>query len=86
MTWIDSLWGYPIADEMTYLDHAATTPMLPEAVAAMSAAPARTGNASSLPSAGRAARSLVEESRESVAAGQGARPSDVVSTGWCYRG
>ena len=66
---------------MTYLDHAATTPMLPEAVAAMSAALARTGNASSLHSAGRAARRLVEEPRESIAAGLGARPSDVVFTG-----
>jgi cysteine sulfinate desulfinase/cysteine desulfurase-like protein len=66
---------------MTYLDHAATTPMLPEAVAVMSAALARTGNASSVHSAGRAARRLVEESRESIAAGLGARPSDVVFTG-----
>ena len=40
----------------TYLDHAATTPMLPEAVAVMAEALARTGNASSLHSAGRRAR------------------------------
>ena len=37
MKWIDALGGIRIADEMTYLDHAAATPMLPEAVAAMSA-------------------------------------------------
>ena len=30
---------------MTYLDHAATTPVLPEVVAAMSAAMSLTGNA-----------------------------------------
>lgn len=66
---------------MTYLDHAATTPMLPEAVAAMSAVLGRVGNASSLHSAGRVARRAVEESRESIAAALGARPSEVVLTG-----
>jgi cysteine desulfurase len=64
----------------TYLDHAATTPMLPEAVAVMSEALARTGNASSLHSAGRRSRRLVEESRERIAAAVGARPSEVVLT------
>jgi len=63
-----------------YLDHAATTPMLPEAVAAMSEALSRTGNASSLHSAGRRARRDVEESRERIAAAVGARPSEVVLT------
>ena len=66
---------------MTYLDHAATTPMLPEAVAAMSAALAVLGNASSLHGAGRRARRTVEESRESIAEALGARPSEVVFTG-----
>ncbi|HEY2203773.1 MAG TPA: cysteine desulfurase family protein [Pseudonocardia sp.] len=65
---------------MTYLDHAATTPMLRPAVAAMSEALARTGNASSMHSAGRAARRAVEESRESIAEAVGARPSEVVFT------
>jgi cysteine desulfurase len=55
--------------------------MLRQAVAAMSEALARTGNASSLHSAGRAARRTVEESRESVAEALGARPSEVVLTG-----
>ena len=64
----------------TYLDHAATTPMLPEAVAVMAEALARTGNASSLHPAGRRARRLVEESRERIAAAVGARPSEVVLT------
>ncbi|HET9256780.1 MAG TPA: cysteine desulfurase family protein [Pseudonocardiaceae bacterium] len=66
---------------MTYLDHAATTPMLPEAVAAMSAALSTLGNASSLHGSGRRARRTVEESRESIAEALGARPSEVVFTG-----
>jgi cysteine desulfurase len=66
---------------MTYLDHAATTPMLPEAVAAMREALSLTGNASSLHSSGRSARRAVEESRESIAAALSARPSEVVLTG-----
>ncbi len=65
---------------MTYLDHAATTPMLDAAVAAMCEALARTGNASSLHTAGRRARREVEESRERIAAAVGARPSEVVLT------
>jgi cysteine desulfurase len=54
--------------------------MLPEAVAVMADALARTGNASSLHTAGRRARRLVEESRERIAAAVGARPSEVVLT------
>ncbi|WP_338051752.1 cysteine desulfurase family protein [Pseudonocardia acidicola] len=64
----------------TYLDHAATTPMLPQAVAAMTEALSRTGNASSLHSSGRRSRRLVEEARERIAAALGARPSEVVLT------
>ena len=55
--------------------------MLPEAVAAVTAAMASTGNPSSLHTAGRRARRLVEESRESLARSLGARPSEVVFTG-----
>jgi cysteine desulfurase len=65
---------------MVYLDHAATTPMLPEAVEAMAAQLAQVGNASSLHAAGRRARRVVEESRETIAAALGARPSEVVLT------
>jgi cysteine desulfurase len=65
---------------VAYLDHAATTPMLPEAVAAVAEALGATGNANSLHAAGRRARRLVEESRESLAAAVGARPSEVVFT------
>ena len=64
----------------TYLDHAATTPMHAEAIEAMSAALGSVGNASSLHTAGRAARRRLEESRESLAASLGARPSEVVFT------
>jgi cysteine desulfurase len=66
---------------MAYFDHAATTPMLPEAVRAMTDLLAVTGNASSLHASGRRARRQVEESRESLAAALGARPSEIVFTG-----
>ncbi|NUS15830.1 MAG: cysteine desulfurase [Streptomyces sp.] len=66
---------------MAYFDHAATTPMLPEAVEAMTAHLTVTGNASALHAAGRRARRTVEESREALAAALGARPSEVVFTG-----
>jgi cysteine desulfurase len=65
---------------MAYLDHAATTPMLPEAAAAMTALLAEVGNASSLHAAGRRARRVLEESREQLAAALDARPSEVVFT------
>jgi cysteine desulfurase len=66
---------------MAYLDHAATTPMLPEAVQAYLAAAGHVGNASSLHGPGRHARRVVEEARERVAAALGARPSEVIFTG-----
>jgi cysteine desulfurase len=65
---------------MAYLDHAATTPMLDEALEAYAAAARQVGNASSLHAPGRAARRRVEESRESIAAALGARPSEVIFT------
>jgi len=69
---------------VAYLDHAASTPMLPEAVetvtAAVTAALSTAGNASSLHTAGRRARRTVEESRERLAHALGARPSEVVFT------
>ncbi|GHH70701.1 cysteine desulfurase [Streptosporangium violaceochromogenes] len=63
-----------------YLDHAATTPMLPEAIEVMTAQLGQVGNASSLHAAGRRTRRVVEEARESVAGALGARPSEVVFT------
>lgn len=65
---------------MAYLDHAATTPMHPVAVAEMAAALGAVGNASSLHSTGRAARRRIEESRELIAAKLGARPSEIIFT------
>jgi cysteine desulfurase len=66
---------------MPYLDHAATTPMLAEAVEAYVAATGTVGNASSLHAPGRHARRQVEEARERIAAALGARPSEVIFTG-----
>jgi cysteine desulfurase len=63
-----------------YLDHAATTPMLPAALEAMVRYSTLVGNPSSLHASGRRARRVVEESREAIALGLGARPSDVVFT------
>jgi cysteine desulfurase len=65
---------------VVYLDHAATTPMLPEAIAAMTEELARLGNPSSLHNAGRRARRVVEESREEIAEVFGARASEVIFT------
>src|SRR5262245_38086002 len=66
---------------MAYLDHAATTPMLEEALEAYAATAREVGNASSLHAPGRCARRRVEESRERIAASLGARPSEVIFTG-----
>lgn len=65
---------------VTYLDHAATTPMLPEAIEAMTAELRELGNPSSLHAVGRRARRVVEESREIIAEAFDARPSEVVFT------
>ncbi|MEW2319141.1 cysteine desulfurase family protein [Streptomyces bauhiniae] len=65
---------------MAYLDHAATTPMLPEAARELTDRLGVTGNASSLHASGRRARRTVEESRETLAEALGARPSEVVFT------
>ncbi len=63
-----------------YLDHAATTPMLPAAVEAMTRHLVDIGNPSSLHASGRRARRVVEESRETIAQALGCRPGDVVFT------
>ncbi|WP_367136114.1 cysteine desulfurase family protein [Saccharothrix sp. HUAS TT1] len=65
---------------MAYFDHAATTPMLPEAIEAMTRALSTTGNASSLHTSGRRARRAVEEAREDIADALGTRPSEVIFT------
>jgi cysteine desulfurase len=64
-----------------YLDHNATTPVLPEVLDAM--LPyfrEEYGNASSIHRWGQRARGAVEQSRESVAALLGCRPSEIVFT------
>ena len=63
-----------------YLDHAATTPLRASARAAWVEQSERGGNPSSLHTAGRAARAVVEESREQIAGALGARPSEIVFT------
>jgi cysteine desulfurase len=63
-----------------YLDHAATTPMVPAAIEALTAELTRSGNASSLHTSGRTARRVVEESRELIADCLGARPIEVIFT------
>jgi len=67
-------------DKSVYLDHAATTPMHPAAIEAMTAVLATVGNASSLHGTGRVARRRMEESRETLAKLLGARPSEVIFT------
>ncbi|WP_205324938.1 cysteine desulfurase family protein [Glycomyces sp. YM15] len=66
---------------MAYLDHAATTPMLPQALDAYVRTARALGNASSLHGSGRAARRTVEEARERIAEALGAKPGEVIFTG-----
>ncbi|HYN96310.1 MAG TPA: cysteine desulfurase family protein [Pilimelia sp.] len=68
------------SSEAVYLDHAATTPLLPAVLAAMTGQLGRVGNASSLHASGRAARRVAEQSRERLAEALGARPSEVLFT------
>ncbi|MFS0893618.1 cysteine desulfurase family protein [Microbacterium sp. 179-I 3D3 NHS] len=63
-----------------YLDHAATTPLRPEARDAWLDAVAIVGNASSTHGAGQDARRRLEESRERVAAVLDADPIEIVFT------
>ena len=63
---------------VAYLDHAATTPVRPEALEAYLNAPA--GNASSLHTTGRHARRVLEEARESLAEDLGIAPDDIIFT------
>ena len=69
-----------MTDDTVYLDHAASTPMYAEAVAAMTEQLTHLGNPSSLHASGRAARRVVEASRETIARALGCRPGEVVFT------
>ncbi|MBV8984100.1 MAG: cysteine desulfurase [Acidimicrobiia bacterium] len=65
-----------------YLDHAATTPMRPEAVEAMLPYfTGRFGNASGSHAVAREARKALDEARDIVADCLGARPGEIVFTG-----
>lgn len=67
---------------MAYLDHAATTPLRPEALAAM--LPFLTehfGNPSGSHAVSRRAKQALEDARDEVAAALGCRPGEVVFTG-----
>jgi cysteine desulfurase len=66
--------------QTVYLDHAATTPMLPAALEVMTTHLRDVGNPSSLHASGRAARRIVEESRETIAQALNCRPGEVVFT------
>lgn len=63
-----------------YLDHAATTPILPAALAAFTEALATVGNPSSIHSAGQHAKMLLEDGRAAVARSLDAEPVEVVFT------
>lgn len=66
---------------MHYLDHAATTPVLPEAAEVLARLSAEVfGNPSSVHAYGRAARAEVEDARDRVAAAIGASPAEIVFT------
>lgn len=65
---------------MSYLDHNATSPLRPEVRAAMLHALGLAGNPSSIHGRGRAARALVDDARDRVAALVGANTNDVVFT------
>ncbi|MPZ38094.1 MAG: aminotransferase class V-fold PLP-dependent enzyme [Rhizobiales bacterium] len=66
--------------ERAYLDWNATAPLRPQARAAMVAAMETVGNPSSVHTEGRAARQILDEARERVAAAVGAEPRDVIFT------
>ena len=68
-------------DSSVYLDHAATTPMLPAVRDAYVDALGLVGNPSSIHGHGQAARDLLETGREQVAASLGVDAVEVVFTG-----
>ncbi|WP_150306757.1 cysteine desulfurase family protein [Planctomonas psychrotolerans] len=63
-----------------YLDHAATTPMLPEAISAFTEAMSVVGNPSSIHSQGQQARRMLEDARDAVAEALDCEPIEVVFT------
>ena len=70
-----------MASERLYLDHAATTPVLPEVQAAMAEALQHWANPSSPHADGRAARSALEEARTGIAEALGWRHDVILASG-----
>ena len=67
---------------MIYLDYNATTPLAPEALAAMRPyLEEHFGNASSIHAAGREARAAIDDARDSLASLLGAKPHEIIVTG-----
>jgi cysteine desulfurase len=67
---------------MIYLDYNATTPLLPEAFAAMRPyLETHFGNPSSIHATGREARAAIDDARDRVARLLGARPHEIIFTG-----
>ena len=64
-----------------YLDHAATSPMPPEVIAAYASALAVVGNPASIHTQGQNAKRMLEEAREQVAASVGADSVEITFTG-----
>ncbi len=65
---------------MHYLDHNATSPLRPESLSAVTHALATGGNPSSIHAGGRAARAIIDQAREQVAALVGATSDAVIFT------
>ena len=65
---------------VAYLDHAASTPVRPEATKAFTDALVHAGNPSSVHRHGQAARALVEDAREYLATVLGCQPIEVIFT------
>ena len=65
---------------MVYLDYSATSPLLPEARAAMLAAMELTGNPSALHTPGHLAMNVIEEAREEIAKLINAEPEEILFT------
>lgn len=63
-----------------YLDHAATTPARPAAIAALAEAAAVVGNPASVHSGGRAANAIVERARDRIADWAGCRAEAIIFT------
>lgn len=74
--------GVPVTPDIAYLDHAATTPLRPEARAAMLPwLGGSFGNPSGAHAVARAARQAIDEARDTIAARLGCAPNEIVFTG-----